>query len=115
MKAIKRMVGKLNFFEKMLLVVGILVSIIGFYYINRMYTGEGHLSWSLLQAAFLWLLLLFMIILTDSNESIKEELKEVIDKHIEETRILKRISNEQLQELKLIGTALGKTGKKSKK
>ncbi|MBI5881380.1 hypothetical protein HZB90_04580 [archaeon] len=66
------------------------------------------MSWALLQAAFLWLLLLFMIILTDSNESIKEELKEVIQKHIEETKVLKEISKEQLAELKVIKSVLSK-------
>ena len=108
MHAVKKMVNRLNFFEKMLLLVGISVTAIGFYYINQLYTGEGHLSWALLQAAFLWLLLLFMIILTDSNESIKEELKEVISKHIEETKILKDISKEQLAELKIIKNVLQK-------
>jgi uncharacterized membrane protein len=108
MNAVKKMVSRLNFFEKMLLLVGLAVTIIGFYYINQIYTGEGHLSWALLQAAFLWLLLLFMIILTDSNESIKEELKEVIQKHIEETKVLRDISREQLAELKVIKSVLSK-------
>jgi len=111
MNVFKRMMQRLNFFEKMLLLVGISVTIIGFYYINQVYTGEGHLSWALLQAAFMWLLLLFMIINTDSNESIKEELKEVIQKHIEETKVLRDLSKEQLAELKAIKAALQK-GKK---
>lgn len=107
MKAMKRMVGRLNMFEKLLLLIGMAVTIVGFYYINKMYTGEGRLSWSLLQAAFLWLVLLFMIILTDSNESIKEELKEVIHQHMTETKLLKDISKEQLAELKVLNKALG--------
>ncbi|MBN1543859.1 hypothetical protein JW898_00175 [Candidatus Woesearchaeota archaeon] len=111
MNALKKMVNRLNFFEKMLLIVGITVTIVGFYYINKVYTGEGHLSWALLQAAFLWLLLLFMIILTDSNESIKEELREVIGKHVEETKLLKEISKEQLAELRVIKAALSKKKK----
>ena len=114
MNALTAMMKRLNFFEKMLLVVGLAVTVSGFYYINKLYTGEGHISWALLQAAFLWLLLLFMIILTDSNESIKEELKEVIKEHVKETRILKEISKEQLEELKLIQGALKQTRKKRK-
>jgi uncharacterized membrane protein len=110
MKAMSRMMGRLNFFEKLLLIIGVAVTVVGFYYINKMYTGEGRISWSLLQAAFLWLVLLFMIILTDSNESIKEELKEVITQHVEETKILKEISREQLAELKILNATLG--GKK---
>lgn len=102
MNQLKHMINRLNFFEKLLLLVGVAVTITGFYYINKLYTGEGHLSWALLQAAFLWLVLLFLIILTDSNESIKEELKEVIKQHINETRILKEISKQQLTELEEI-------------
>jgi uncharacterized membrane protein len=112
MNAIGRMIHRLNFFEKMLLIVGLAVTVAGFYYINQLYTGEGHISWALLQAAFLWLLLLFMIILTDSNESIKEELKEVIKEHVKETRLLKEISKEQLAELKLIQKAVKPARKK---
>lgn len=114
MKVLKRLTRRLNFFEKVLLLVGLAVTMVGFYYINKLYTGEGHLTWAVLQAAFLWLLLLFMIILTDSNESIKEELKEMIGQHVEETRILKKISQEQLAELKVLNAALGKKGKKRK-
>lgn len=110
-----RMAKRLNFFEKLLLLVGIAVTVIGFYYINKLYTGEGHLSWALLQAAFLWLLLLLMIILTDSNESIKEELKEVISKHVEETKLLRALSKEQLAELKMIKEMLKKDSKKPAK
>lgn len=112
MFAIKKMARRLNFFEKLLLLVGLAVTVVGFYYINKMYTGEGNISWALLQAAFLWLLLLFMIILTDSNESIKEELKEMINKQIEETRLLRNISQEQLAELKVIKMALSQKRKK---
>ncbi len=114
MKVLRKLTRRLNFFEKILLLVGLAVTMIGFYYINKLYTGEGHLTWAVLQAAFLWLLLLFMIILTDSNESIKEELKEMIGQHVEETKILKKISQEQLAELKILNAALGKVGKKRK-
>lgn len=112
MLSVKKMVKRLNLFERLLLLVGLAVTVVGFYYINRIYTGEGHISWALLQAAFLWLLLLFMIILTDSNESIKEELKEVIRKHMEETKLLRKISAEQLEELKVIKKALKPARKK---
>ena len=114
MEALKRMTSRLNVFEKLLLIIGIAVTIVGFYYINKMYTGDGRLSWALLQAAFLWLVLLFMIILTDSNESIKEELKEVINQHMTETKLLKDISREQLAELKILSQALGKAKPKKR-
>ena len=87
--------------------MGVMVTILGFFFINRIYTGEGHLSWALLQAAFLWLVLLFLIILTDSNESVKEELKEIIHQHMNETKLLKEISRQQLAELREMKEILG--------
>ncbi|MFQ5474707.1 MAG: hypothetical protein ACE5DM_02620 [Candidatus Nanoarchaeia archaeon] len=97
---IKKMIRSLNFFEKLLLIVGLAVTIVGFYFINRLYLGEGKLSWALLQASFLWLLLIFLVILTDSNETVKEELKDTMMQHIEETILLKKVVEEQLDEIK---------------
>jgi hypothetical protein len=77
-------------FEKLLLIVGISISIIGFWLINTTFYTEPIINWSFVSAVFLWLLLIFLVILTDSNESIKEELATVIREHIEETRLLKK-------------------------
>ena len=109
---LNEMYHRLNFFEKMLFVAGIAVTIFGFFFINKLYTGEGRLSWALLQSAFLWMLLIFLVILTDSNESIKEELKIVVKQHIKETKLLKDISKQQLAELELIRKSLVKQNKK---
>lgn len=99
---------KTTFFEKMLLIVGLAISILGFYIINDMYLKEPSISWSLIQAAFLYLLLIFIVILTDSNESIKEELKIVIKEQVEEIKYLRTIANEQLEEIKLLRKDLRK-------
>ena len=79
-----------SLFEQMLLVVGILIGIIGFWLINRTFLNEPAINWSFITAVFLWLLLIFVVILTDTNESIKEELSTVMREHIEETKLLKR-------------------------
>ena len=97
---VTRFFRRVNNFEKFLLFIGMVITVVGFYFINRVYEMEGYASWALLQSSFLYLLLILMVILTDSNESIKEELKDVIEQHIEETKILKEISNETLHELK---------------
>lgn len=97
-----------TFFEKLLLVVGLAISIIGFYLINRLYVHDERLTWSLLQAAFLYLLLIFMVILTDSNESIKEELKVVIKEHAQETKLLKELVKDEVAEIKLLRKDLKK-------
>jgi len=93
---------KTTMFEKMLLVVGLAISVLGFYWINNMYMREPKVTWPLLQAAFSYLLLIFMVILTDSNESIKEELKIVIKEQAQEIRYLRNIANEQLDEIRLL-------------
>lgn len=94
--------SRINNFEKILFIVGIAATVVGFYFINKVYRLDPYLNWALVQAIFLWLLLLFIIILTDSNESIKEELKIVIKEQTEETKLLKKIVTDQLQEIKLL-------------
>ncbi len=98
----------INTFEKIILVVGIMVLITGFYLIGKMIGVEPVISWPLIQSIALWSLLILMLILTDSNESIKEELKVVIDAHRKETQQLKKISAEQLKEIKLLSKVLSK-------
>ena len=92
-------------FEKLLLVVGMAVGIIGFWLINSVYYNQPGLTWEVLTAIFLWLLLILIVILTDSNESIKEELSVIIKEHIEETKLLR-------EEIKLINKGLTKVNKK---
>lgn len=99
---------KTSFFEKLLLFVGLAISIAGFYLINNVYLKEQMVTWSLLQAAFLYLMLIFLVILTDSNESIKEELKIVIKEQVQEIRYLRNITNEQLEEIKLLRRDMNK-------
>lgn len=79
-----------NLFQKLLLFIGLAIGIIGFWLINKVYINEPVMSWSFISAVFLWFLLIFIVILTDSSESIKEELSAVIREHIEETKLLKR-------------------------
>jgi len=90
-----------TFFEKLLLVVGITIGIIGFWLINKVYYSESLLSWQFLSVLFLWLILVFIVILTASNEGIKEELGVIIKEHIEETKLIK-------EEIKLLNSNLTK-------
>ncbi|MBL7055727.1 hypothetical protein ISS07_02320 [Candidatus Woesearchaeota archaeon] len=101
---IAKNIRKPTLFEKLLLVVGIAVGLVGFWLIKATQNQQTGLTWEFLTAIFLWLLLIFVIILTDSNESIKEELSIIIKEHIEETRLLK-------EEIKLMR---GGTKKKKK-
>jgi len=104
--ALKHVMRRLSTFEKFVTVTGMLLTVVGFYYINQLYTGSGRLSWALLQAAFLWFLLMFMVVLTDTNKAIKEELKQVVKQHIKETKVLQEIAQNQLAEMKALRRAL---------
>jgi|TARA_Y100000310_G_scaffold105294_1_gene103719 hypothetical protein len=73
-----------------LLIVGILIGVVGFLLINNTFLNNPVINWSFVTSIFLWLLLIFVVILTDSNESIKEELGTIIKEHIGETRLLKK-------------------------
>lgn len=89
-RAVYRKFEQATLFEKMLLLVGITIGIVGFWLINRIYADDPIINWPFVTSVFLWLLLIFVVILTDSNESIKEELGTIIKEHIEETRLLKK-------------------------
>ena len=66
-------VRKTSSFEKMLLIVGLLVLLIGYVMIGKTYAAEGPgLSWGFLQTIFLWLLIVVFIILLAIGEDIKE-------------------------------------------
>ncbi len=111
-----------NFFEKALLIIGLGVGVAGFILIKNLYLLNPVVSWELVIAVFLWLSLIVMLILTATMEDVKEELAIVIrEGNIEarlmkeELAILKQISNEQLEELRLIGQkAYGKPDAKEK-
>jgi len=87
MVAIKR---KTNIFEKILLVIGICLIIIGYIALHRAVMIEGSISWEFLQAVFLWVLMILLVILAAVNENMKEELKLVVQTQAEEVRLLRQ-------------------------
>ena len=82
--------GKLNMFEKVLLIIGVALIVLGYLAIHRLVVAEGAFSWDLLQTTFLWLLMVLMVILAAVNENTKEELKVVIHNQVEEIRLLRK-------------------------
>ena len=81
---------KPNVFEKIVLIIGIIVVVVGYSFIQQMYMAEGRvLSWALLQTMFLWLMLAVFIIMMAVNENVKEELKVIINEHLEEIKLLR--------------------------
>jgi magnesium-transporting ATPase (P-type) len=79
---------KLNLFEKILLTIGIFVIIIGYFFVHGLVLKQG-MSWDALQATFLWLILVVLIIVAAVNENMKEELKLVIVNQARELKLLR--------------------------
>ncbi len=76
-----------SIFEKLLLFVGFLVLIIGYFFINKVFIAEGYeLSWGFLQTVFLWLLMVIFIIVLAIGEDIKES---ILLKQLDEIKELK--------------------------
>ena len=76
-----------SIFEKMLLVVGFLVLIMGYFFINRVFAAEDYkVSWGFLQTVFMWLLMVIFIIMLAIGEDIKEG---ILLQQLEEIRSLK--------------------------
>jgi len=82
-------VRKTSSFEKMLLIVGLLVLVIGYMLINKTYEAEGNqMSWGFLQSVFLWLLMIIFIIMLAIGEDIKEG---ILIEQLEEIKSLKEL------------------------
>lgn len=74
-------------FEKLLLIVGFLVLVMGYYFINKVFIAEGYkVSWGFLQTVFLWLLMVIFIIMLAIGEDIKEG---ILLEQLEEIKNLK--------------------------
>jgi len=80
---------KPNVFERILLVIGIGLIVVGYIAIHKTAFAEGSVSWDLLQTTFLWILMILLVILAAVNENMKEELRTVIQNQIEEMKLLR--------------------------
>ncbi len=98
-----------NVFEKILLIIGVLIVIIGYSFIHRVYVLDGYaLTWQLLQTMFLWLLLAVMLIMLAVNENVKEELRIIIEEHLQEIKLMR-------EEIKATKKVARRTSSRSKK
>ena len=81
---------KPNLFEKVLLGIGVAMIVIGYTLIHKLALRDGFYSWNVVNALFLWLILIVLIILTAVNENTKEELKIVIKNQLDEMKLLRQ-------------------------
>ena len=103
LKAAMGEIRRISLFEKLLLLVGLSATFFGFYLIKLTFeiTGEN-LNWIMVVAIFSWLILLILFIVSGLNADVKEELSLVIQKHINETVLLKEINLQLLGEIKTL-------------
>jgi len=78
-----------NLFEKILLIMGVLIILVGYALIYRVFKVETMVSWAALQTLFTWLILICVVILVAVSENMKEELKIVIENQSQELRMLR--------------------------
>lgn len=102
----------ISFFECVLLGMGLIVGIIGFFFIKGQLDQDGLMSWNFILAVFVWLLLLLSFVLAALLEDVKQELKILLQDHAEEIKLLraetgfmKEIAHEQLEEVKMLKEA----------
>jgi|TARA_B100001964_G_C14204224_1_gene587321 1,4-dihydroxy-2-naphthoate octaprenyltransferase len=93
---------KINTFEKILLIVGLAVTLGGFYLIDRTYASLPGLSWIMILAIFGWLILIILFVISSNSVDVKEELSIIIKEQVDEIKLLKKIVKEQLEEVKLL-------------
>lgn len=86
-----------NVFEKILLIIGIAVVMIGYTFIHKMFVVSGSLlSWELINSMMLWLLAVILIIQLAVSENVKEEMVLLYQNQLDETKLLR-------EEVKLLG------------
>lgn len=78
-----------NFFEKILLFMGIIAIGVGYYFVHLVMLGYGMASFETANALLLWFLCITLIILTAVSENSKEELKIIIKQQHDEMKLLR--------------------------
>jgi len=78
-----------NLFEKAILVVGIAMTILGFFLINKMYMKDAMMTWNLIISSFLWLITILLLIMASASQDIKEEISILIRETKQEITLLR--------------------------
>ena len=92
---------KFNFFEIFLLFVGIVVIFAGSYALNMLIQMGVQIQYTLIYIV-LWLLLIVAIIISAISENSREELGIIIQENNREIKLLRDISREHLEEIKML-------------
>ncbi len=77
-----------NVFERILLIIGMLIIVVGYALINKVVKVEGFTSTTLI-AIFVWLALICIVIVASVAENTKEELRVIIENQLQELKLLR--------------------------
>jgi high-affinity K+ transport system ATPase subunit B len=92
-----------TFFEKFLMFLCFGAGAVGYFFINKIFVATGRmLSWEMVIAILLWLILLFTIIQCSVNEDMKEELGDILKEQIIQAKLLQDLNKEQNEEIRLL-------------
>jgi len=86
---IKKYIRTPTIFEKLLLVVGIVVVIMGYGMIHKLALMDNALSWDMIISIFMWMLVILLIVMAAVTENVKEETRAVLEREIEKIRLLR--------------------------
>jgi Ca2+/Na+ antiporter len=104
---------KTTFFEKVLLGAGFFMGFLGFHIINQVYISSGRvMSYEMVIAVLLWIIMLFLIIITATSESQKEESQIIASELHDETKLVREFIKEQILEVKQLREDISKLKKK---
>lgn len=102
---------KVSVFEILLLIVGIGIIAAGIYIFNLL-LAEGYALLDYITFVILWLVLIFLLIMCAISENSREELGIIISENNKEIKLLRDISKEHLEEVKLMRESLSSKKKK---
>jgi len=80
-----------NFFEKIILVIGIIIVVLGYFMIQKAFVASGNVTtWDSVSTVFLWIMVILLLIILAANENVKEELKGIAINQMRELKLIKQ-------------------------
>src|SRR3989338_1666166 len=99
---------RMNKGERLIFSMGVVLSIAIFYVINFYLTGQSMIFWALVESGIMWVVIMSLLLLADNHRRLNEELKQIIREQIAESKALNKMTQEQLEEIRLIKKAISK-------
>ena len=100
---------KINLFEKILLPVGFIIIVFGFYMLVQADIAGKDIYWLRVMTIFLWMILILLLIVSAVIQDMKEELAIITKEHVHEVKMMKDLFHDHLEETKLLIKELKKS------